>query len=221
MKLITEDYDDLESSVTQELNEATGKKDVFIEGVFAQANIKNRNGRVYPKPIMETQISNYITEYVQKNRAMGELNHPTTLAIDPDRVCHKVVDVKWLTEDDVWGKAKLTNTPKGNLVRNLVIDDGITLGVSTRGVGSVKSMNEGDVVQNDFFLKCWDVVTDPSAPSAFVNGLMEGKEWIFVDGILVEQEIETMQKEVDTLVRKNSFNADVLDDIFKRVIHKL
>lgn len=220
MKLITEDYDDLESIVAQELNEATGRKDVFIEGVFAQT-IKNRNGRVYPKPILEKQVANYKTEYVDKRRALGELNHPTTLTIDPDRVCHKVVDLKWLTEENVWGKAKLTNTPKGNLVRNLVIDDDVELGVSTRGVGSVKSMNEGDVVQNDYFLKCWDVVTDPSAPAAFVNGLMENKEWIFVDGILVEQEIEILQNEVDTLVRKRRFNSKTLDEIFNKVIHKL
>lgn len=220
MKLIVEDFDDISSRVDEQLNEKTGKKDVFIEGVFAQT-IKNRNGRIYPKKILEKQIDNYKTEYVDKRRALGELNHPTTLAIDPDRVCHKVVDVKWLTEEDVWGKAKLTNTPKGNLVRNLVIDDDVELGVSTRGVGSVKSMNEGDVVQNDYFLKCWDVVTDPSAPAAFVNGLMENKEWIFVDGILVEREIEDLKTEVDKLVRVNRFNDDTLDEIFSRIIHKL
>lgn len=221
MKLIIEDYDDIESNVIQELNEKTGKRDVFIEGIYAQATVKNRNGRVYPKKILQNQVTNYINEYVNKKRALGELNHPTTLAIDPDRVSHKVVDLKWLTEDDVWGKAKLTNTPKGNLVRNLVIDDDVSLGVSTRGVGSLKSMNEGDVVQGDYFLKCWDVVTDPSAPAAFVNGIMENKEWIFEDGILVEREIETIQKEVEKQVRKTSFNDEALATIFNKVIHNL
>ncbi len=211
MKLIIENFDNLKSSITEAMSE-TGRKDVYIEGVYAQT-ILNRNGRIYPKPILEGQVSKYITEQIQTNQAMGELNHPQSLSINPKEVCMKVEELKWVNEQDVWGKAKLTNTPNGNLVRNLVIDDGIQLGVSTRGIGSVKSMNEGDVIQNDFFLKCWDVVTDPSAPDAFVNGIMENKEWLFVDGILVEQEIESIQKQVDEAVRKNKLNTQAFFDL--------
>ena len=219
MKLIVEDFDTVESLVVEEAE--SGKKEVYIEGIFAQANLKNRNGRVYPKAIMEREVNKYITEYVSKHRAVGELNHPTTLNVDPERVCHKIVELKWLNENDVWGKSKLTHTPLGELVRNLVVEDGVVLGVSTRGVGTVKQMNEGNVVQNDFFLRCWDVVSDPSAPSAFVNGLMEGKEWIFENGILVEREIDQLQKEVDKAASKGKFGINFEREIFEKVISKL
>jgi hypothetical protein len=217
MKLIIEQYDDIKQSVSEALNEATGRKDVYIEGVYAQT-IKNRNGRIYPKPILEAQINAYMNDYVKTNKAMGELNHPNTLSINPKEVCIKVENLHLINEENVHGKAKLTNTPNGNLVRNLVIDDGIQLGVSTRGVGSVKHMREADIIQNDYFLKCWDVVTDPSAPDAFVNGIMESKEWLFVDGILIEQEIESLQKQVNKSVRQNKLNTAVLEEIFKKVL---
>jgi hypothetical protein len=218
MKLITELYEE----ITAQINESEdSRKDVYIEGVYAQAIIKNRNGRIYPKPILEKQVTVYEENYVSKNRAVGELNHPQSMSINPDRIAHKIVVLEWKNDSDLWGKSKLTNTPKGNLVRNLVIDDGIALGVSTRGAGTVKAMAEADVVQNDFYLKCWDIVTDPSAPAAFINGVMENKEWVFVDGILIEQEIEQLQNRVDSMVKKNRFNTASLDKIFKNVIQKL
>lgn len=141
--------------------------------------------------------------------------------INPDRICHKITELKWINENDVYGKAKLTHTPKGNLVRNLVIEDGVILGVSTRGLGSVKSMNEANIVQNDFRLICWDVVTDPSAPDAFVNGIMEGKEWIIEDGVLVEKDVEELQKKINKESAKVSLNKDRWNDIFNEVIRKL
>ena len=212
MKLIIEQYDDLKSSI----NESTesGRKDVYIEGVFAQT-ILNQNGRIYPKPILEAQVANYIKEQIKTGKSMGELNHPQSLSINPKEVCMKVEDLKWESSENVWGKAKLTNTPNGNLVRNLVIDDGIQMGVSTRGVGSVKSLSEGDVIQNDFFLKCWDVVTDPSAPDAFVNGIMENKEWIFVDGILTEAEIQSVKVDIDKQVRLNKLVTKEFFDLIR------
>jgi hypothetical protein len=220
MKLIVEDFDEnLETIIAED---TTGKKkDVYIEGVFAQANLKNRNRRVYPKPILEKQITQYTENYVKKNRALGELNHTNSASLNPDRVSHKITELNWITEDNVWGKAKLTHTPKGNLVRNLVVEDGVILGVSTRGLGSVKSMNESDVVQNDYRLICWDVVTDPSAPDAFVNGIMEGKEWIIEDGVLIERDLEELQDAVNKSVRKNQFNSDFLETVFNNVIQKL
>jgi hypothetical protein len=217
MKLITEDFDSTETIIS----EATDKKDVFIEGIYAQASVKNRNGRVYPKPILKNQIDLYTEQVINKNRALGELNHPQSASVNPDRVCQKILELKWMTENDVWGKAKLTHTPKGNLVRNLVIEDGVVLGVSTRGLGTVKTMNEGAVVQGDYRLICWDVVTDPSAPDAFVNGIMENKEWIIEDGILIERDLEQLQEEINKESRKVKLNVDAWGSIFEKVIQKL
>ena len=216
MKLIIEQFDSQKATITES---ESGRKDVYIEGTYAQTKL-NRNGRVYPKAILAKQVEKYLEEQVKTGKAMGELNHPQTLSVNPKEVCMKVEQLKWVSEEDVWGKAKLTNTPNGNLVRNLVVDDGITLGVSTRGVGSVITAEGIDVIQNDFFLKCWDVVTDPSAPDAFVNGVMESKEWLFVDGILVEREIASLQKEIDKAVVKNKLspaNMDAfMESLFKR-----
>jgi len=177
VKLIVEqNLDGIEYLV--EGTEPTSKK-YYIEGVFAQAGIKNRNGRIYAQPIMESAINNYINDYVKQKRALGELSHPTTPSVNLDRACHIVESLTW-RGSDVIGRARvLSETPMGKIVKNL-IDEGVKIGVSTRGMGSVKMNAEGiNEVQNDFSLRAIDVVYDPSAPAAFVNGIMEGTEWIF------------------------------------------
>ena len=184
MKLITELTEEV--SYVKE-NIGNGEKTYFIEGVFMQSDVKNRNGRVYPKNILGKECKRYITEYVEKGRAMGELNHPTGPTVNLDRVSHII---KELHEDgsNMVGKAKVLDTPMGRIVKNL-IDEGARLGVSTRGMGSLRSKNGYQEVQEDFMLAAIDIVADPSAPNAFVNGIMEGKEWVWDNGLLKEQQI--------------------------------
>jgi hypothetical protein len=183
MKLITETIEEV-AYLTENAN---GEKQHFIEGVFMQAEQKNKNGRVYPKPILVKEAQRYVTEYVNKNRALGELNHPTGPSVNLDRVSHKVT---WLYENnnDFYGKAKILDTPCGQIVKNLM-NEGIKLGVSTRGMGSLEKRGGVNVVKEDFMLAAIDIVADPSAPNAFVNGIMEGREWIWDNGILREQQI--------------------------------
>ena len=183
MKLITETIEEV-AYLTENTN---GEKQHFIEGVFMQAEQKNKNGRVYPKPILVKEAQRYVTEYVNKNRALGELNHPTGPSVNLDRVSHKVT---WLYENnnDFYGKAKILDTPCGQIVKNLM-SEGVKLGVSTRGMGSLEKRGGVNVVKEDFMLAAIDIVADPSAPNAFVNGIMEGREWIWDNGILKEQQI--------------------------------
>jgi len=183
MKLITETIEEV-AYLTENAN---GEKQHFIEGVFMQAETKNKNGRVYPKPILVKEAQRYVTEYVNKNRALGELNHPTGPSVNLDRVSHKVT---WLYENnnDFYGKAKILDTPCGQIVKNLM-NEGVKLGVSTRGMGSLEKRGGINVVKEDFMLAAIDIVADPSAPNAFVNGIMEGREWIWDNGILREQQI--------------------------------
>ena len=183
MKLITETIEEV-AYLTENAN---GEKQHFIEGVFMQAETKNKNGRVYPKPILVKEAQRYVTEYVNKNRALGELNHPTGPSVNLDRVSHKVT---WLYENnnDFYGKAKILDTPCGQIVKNLM-NEGVKLGVSTRGMGSLEKRGGVNVVKEDFMLAAIDIVADPSAPNAFVNGIMEGREWIWDNGILKEQQI--------------------------------
>jgi hypothetical protein len=183
MKLITETIEEV-AYLTENAN---GEKQHFIEGVFMQAEQKNKNGRVYPKPILVKEAQRYVTEYVNKNRALGELNHPTGPSVNLDRVSHKVT---WLYENnnDFYGKAKILDTPCGQIVKNLM-NEGVKLGVSTRGMGSLEKRGGINVVKEDFMLAAIDIVADPSAPNAFVNGIMEGREWIWDNGILKEQQI--------------------------------
>jgi hypothetical protein len=183
MKLITETIEEV-AYLTENAN---GEKQHFIEGVFMQAETKNKNGRVYPKPILMKEAQRYVTEYVNKNRALGELNHPTGPSVNLDRVSHKVT---WLYENnnDFYGKAKILDTPCGQIVKNLM-NEGVKLGVSTRGMGSLEKRGGINVVKEDFMLAAIDIVADPSAPNAFVNGIMEGREWIWDNGILREQQI--------------------------------
>ena len=195
MKLITEVYETLE--YLSEAN-ADGEKEFFIEGVFMQANQKNRNGRIYPTNVLEREVSRYNKEYVEKNRAFGELGHPQGPTINLERVSHMI---KSLTKegDNFIGKAKIMDSPYGNIVKNL-IKEGASLGVSSRGMGSLKAKNGINQVQDDFYLAtAADIVADPSAPDAFVEGIMEGVEWILDGGKWVEQFVEQSQKEIRTV----------------------
>ena len=189
MKLISE-YNEAKPLVESKDN---GKKDYFIEGVFMQADIKNRNGRVYPKEIMDKEVKRYIKEFVNEQRAFGELGHPEGPTINLDKVSHMITE---LNEDGTnWvGKAKILSTPNGEIVKNL-IDDGAKLGVSSRGLGSLEQKSDAQYVKSDFQLAtAGDIVADPSAPDAFVDGIMEGVEWIMDNGILKRQEMEDMRE---------------------------
>ena len=189
MKSISE-YNEAKPLVESKDN---GKKDYFIEGVFMQADIKNRNGRVYPKEIMDKEVKRYIKEFVNEQRAFGELGHPEGPTINLDKVSHMITE---LNEDGTnWvGKAKILSTPNGEIVKNL-IDDGAKLGVSSRGLGSLEQKSDAQYVKSDFQLAtAGDIVADPSAPDAFVDGIMEGVEWIMDNGILKRQEMESMRE---------------------------
>jgi len=205
MKLITELTEDVKYIKE---NIGNGEKTYFIEGVFMQSDVKNRNGRVYPQGILKKECGRYITEYVEKGRAMGELNHPTGPTVNLDRVSHII---KELHEDgrNVYGKAKVLDTPMGKIVKNL-IDEGAQLGVSTRGMGSLRPKNGYQEVQEDFMLAAIDIVADPSAPNAFVNGIMEGKEWVFEHGMWTERDREMAVKTI-----KNSSKRDLQENIVK------
>tara|TARA_R100001377_G_C3187749_1_gene109260 strand:+ start:142 stop:786 length:645 start_codon:yes stop_codon:yes gene_type:complete len=184
MKLITEMNDDVRLLI--EAN-SEGKKNYFIEGVFMQAETKNRNGRIYPMNVLEPKVNEYTENFISKNRALGELNHPKGPTVNLDRVSHIIKEMK-TDGHNFNGKAKIMDTPMGNIVKNLM-DEGARLGVSTRGMGSLKQQNGVNMVQPDFMLAAVDIVADPSAPDAFVDGIMEGKEWIWENGLLKEQEI--------------------------------
>jgi len=198
MKLITELTEDIK--YVKE-NVGNGEKNYFIEGIFMQSDVKNRNGRIYPKNTLAKETGRYITEYVNKGRALGELNHPTGPTVNLDRVSHIV---KELNEDgkNVYGKAKVLDTPMGKIVKNL-IDEGAQLGVSTRGMGSLKAKNGYQEVQEDFMLAAIDIVADPSAPNAFVNGIMEGKEWVFDNGIWEERQLQRAKNLIKKSSKKN------------------
>jgi hypothetical protein len=196
MKLITEMTEDVEFLTEKEEN---GEKHYFINGVFMQAEQKNRNGRVYPSSILMNEVKRYNSEYVNKNRALGELNHPQGPTVNLDRVSHMIKELN-SSGNDVVGKAKIMNTPMGKIVQNLMTE-GAKLGVSSRGMGSLKLNTEGiNEVQKDFLLSAIDIVADPSAPGAFVEGIMEGKEWIWDNGILKEKTIN----EYCQLIRKSN-----------------
>lgn len=171
-------------------------KNYYIEGVFMQSEIKNRNGRMYPKEMLQKEIQRYVTEYVDKKRAFGELGHPDGPTINLDRVSHMITGLKVEGEDFI-GKAKILSTPNGNIVKAL-IDEGARLGVSSRGMGSIRTEGHDiQVVQDDFYLAtAADIVADPSAPDAFVNGIMEGKEWVWQNGILLEKDVQELKKSI-------------------------
>lgn len=193
MKLIKEVTEEIK--YISELNEETGKKSHFIEGVFLQSNLKNRNGRMYPKEVMQKEVARYTKESIEKKRAYGELGHPEGPTVNLDRVSHMIVGLKE-DGDNYIGRAKILDTPMGRIVKEL-IDEGASLGVSSRGLGSLKERNGVNEVQEDFMLAtAADIVADPSAPDAYVQGIMENKEWTFVNGIWQEQELEESKSKI-------------------------
>jgi hypothetical protein len=215
MKLITE--------VTEQINvinEATesGKKEFFIEGPFLQAEKKNRNGRIYPMSVMEREVNRYVTEYVDKNRAYGELGHPSGPTINLERVSHMTKTLRKEGSDYI-GKAKIMDTPYGNIVKNLM-SEGATLGVSSRGMGSLKEKNGVMEVQDDFWLAtAADIVADPSAPDAFVRGIMEGKEWVWDNGVIKEMQVDKYRKTIQKTPAKDL--SEVQMRVFEDFISKL
>ncbi len=206
MKLITEEIEQVEVIVENR----NGKKNLFIEGVFLQGEIKNRNGRMYPMQTLAREVGRYNENFVEKGRALGELGHPDGPTVNLDRVSHKIVSLK---EDgnNFIGKAKILSTPMGKIASNL-LGEGVKLGVSSRGVGSLNKTNEGySVVGEDFTLAtAADIVADPSAPDAFVDGIMEGKDWVWDGGILRERIATKTYKRINTLVDQNKLDEKKL-----------
>ena len=196
MKLITEEVQKVKF-VTE--GKGSNKK-LYIEGVFLQGNIKNRNGRMYPVETLSREVGRYNESFIKKGRALGELGHPEGPTVNLDRVSHKIVSLAQ-EGNNFRGKAQLLNTPMGKIASSL-LDEGVMLGVSSRGIGSLRTTNEGyKVVGEDFMLAtAADIVADPSAPDAFVNGIMEGKEWIWEGGILREHFVDETKKRINTLV---------------------
>ena len=192
MKLITEHLDKLEYFTEAKDN---GEKNVFIKGVFMQAEQENRNNRIYPKAILEAACGKYVKEQVKTGRAVGELNHPEGPAINLDKVSHRITELNW-DGNDVVGKALILDTPMGKIVKGLV-EGGCKLGVSSRGMGTVEQKEGKTYVKSDFVLSTVDIVQDPSAPSAFVEGIMEGVEWIWENGLLKPQQIEEYETEIN------------------------
>ena len=195
MKLIREEIESVEFLVEQK----NGKKSMYIEGVFLQGNIKNRNGRMYPMETLRREVGRYNENHIQAGRALGELGHPDGPTVNLDRVSHKIISLKENGSNFI-GKAKLLNTPMGKIASSLV-EEGVKLGVSSRGIGSLKQTREGvNIVGDDFMLAtAADIVADPSAPDAFVEGIMEGKDWVWDGGILREKFAAKTYQEIDTL----------------------
>ena len=198
MKLITEQIEEVKF-LTEDNN---GKKNHYIQGVFLQGEIKNRNGRVYPIDILEREVGRYTTENISKNRALGELGHPEGPTVNLDRASHKIESLVREGNNYI-GKAKILDTPMGQIAKSL-LGEGVSLGVSSRGVGSLREMGGANYVRDDYQLAtAADIVADPSAPDAFVEGIMEGKEWVWDNGLLKEQEISSIKKGIDAATLYN------------------
>ena len=214
MKLITETIEKIEV-LTEEKN---GKKDYKIRGVFMQADIKNRNGRVYPVETLAKEVKRYTTEFIDKKRAFGELGHPDGPTVNLERVSHMITSLKPEGKNFI-GEAKVMDTPDGKIVKNL-IDEGAQLGVSSRGMGSIDRMNGRNVVGKDFYLAtAADIVADPSAPDAFVEGIMEGKEWVWDNGVLKAKSVEAYKEQIEKT--KRSELAQVKAQVFENFLSKL
>lgn len=214
MKLITEYTQNDIEFVTEAKNDGTKK--YCIEGIFAQSEAKNRNGRVYPKKIMESAVNKYITEQVSQGRAVGELNHPEGPTVNLDKVSHLITSLTF-EGNDVVGKASILNTPNGKIVQGL-LDGGVKLGVSTRGMGSLERGNGGMVVK-EYMLNTIDIVQDPSAHGAFVNGIMEGVDWVWNNGIIERREIERMETEIMNAGRTHSSDVQIRE--FKNFLSQI
>jgi hypothetical protein len=196
MRLITENIEDIQI-LTEEQD---GKQHLYIEGVFLQSEIKNRNGRIYPFSVLEKEVGRYNEEYVTKGRALGELGHPDGPTVNLDRVSHRITSLK-AEGKNFMGKARILETPMGNIAKSL-LGEGVKLGVSSRGMGSIDRQESASYVMDDFMLAtAADIVADPSAPDAFVNGIMEGKEWVWDNGLLKEKHIAEMKAEIDNSSR--------------------
>ena len=198
MKLITETIENVEV-----ITEGKGDdKKLYIEGVFLQSEIKNRNGRMYPFSVLEKEVERYNEEYVKTSRALGELGHPDGPTVNLDRVSHRITSLR-AEGNNFIGKAQILNTPNGNIAKAL-LEEGVKLGVSSRGMGSIDKREDCGVVMDDFMLAtAADIVADPSAPDAFVNGIMEGKEWAWDNGILKETQVAKYQRYMDDATRQN------------------
>ena len=208
MKLIREEIESVKFLVE---TTKSGKKSLYIEGVFLQGEIKNRNGRMYPMETLRREVNRYNEAHVQAGRALGELGHPDGPTVNLDRVSHKIVSLKESGSNFI-GKAKILNTPMGNIASSL-IGEGVKLGVSSRGIGSLKPTREGvNIVGDDFMLAtAADIVADPSAPDAFVEGIMEGKDWVWDGGILREKLAEKTYKQINTLATQKQLDEKKLD----------
>jgi len=206
MKLIREEVESVEFIVEQK----NGKKSMYIEGVFLQGNIKNRNGRMYPMETLRREVGRYNENHVQSGRALGELGHPDGPTVNLDRVSHKIISLRESGSNFI-GKAKILSTPMGKIASSL-IEEGVKLGVSSRGIGSLKQTREGvNIVGDDFMLAtAADIVADPSAPDAFVEGIMEGKDWVWDGGILREKYAEKTYKQINTLVDQKQLDEQKL-----------
>ena len=216
MKLIREEIESVEFLVEQK----NGKKSMYIEGVFLQGDIQNRNGRMYPIATLRKEVSRYNENHIQTGRALGELGHPDGPTVNLDRVSHKIVSLKESGSNFI-GKAKILGTPMGKIATSL-IEEGVKLGVSSRGIGSLKPTREGvNVVSDDFMLStAADIVADPSAPDAFVEGIMEGKEWVWDGGVLRERSAAKAYKEINTLVTQKQLDEKKLD-VFNNFLNSL
>jgi hypothetical protein len=215
MKLITEVVEDIQY-LTEQNDE--GEKSYYIEGIFMQAEKPNRNGRIYPKEVLEKEVNRYNKEYVKKNRAYGELGHPQGPTINLERMSHLIKEIK-VDGNNFIGRAKIMDSPYGNIVKNL-IKEGASLGVSSRGMGSLKRKNGINEVQKDFYLAtAADIVADPSAPDAFVNGIMEDVEWIYENGVWSYKELESAKKEIHETSKVNIEDKKI--QIFEKFINNL
>ena len=216
MKLISEHFRDDVEYITEEKED--GKKNYKLKGVFLQSEIKNRNGRVYPFEVLDKEVQRYNKEFIEKNRAYGELGHPEGPTVNLDKVSHMVTSLEPDGKNFI-GEAKVMSTPMGNIVKN-IMDDGGKLAVSSRGMGSLTKKGGANYVNNDFYLAtAADIVADPSAPNAFVQGIMEGKEWIWNNGLLQEQEVADIKDEMERNVRSRNANYQAL--AFAKFLKKL
>ena len=214
MKLITEEISNAEYIVEQK----NGKKNYSIKGIFMQSDVKNRNGRVYPKEILQKEVFRYNREFINKSRAFGELGHPDGPTVNLERVSH-MIKALYPEGANFIGEARILDTPYGKIVKSL-IDEGASLGVSSRGMGTLANVGGANVVKDDFYLAtAADIVADPSAPEAYVEGIMEGKEWVWNNGILKEQEVEELKLQAESKERiaRAEKNAQVFESFLKKL----
>ena len=217
LKLISEHIEQ-DTDYLIEQDEKTGNKNYKIKGIFMQADIKNRNGRIYPMEVLQKEVKRYNKEYINQKRAFGELGHPDGPTVNLERASHMITDL-YPDGKNFIGEAKILSTPMGEIVKSLM-DDGAKLGVSSRGMGSLDQKNGANYVRNDFYLAtAADIVADPSAPNAFVEGIMEGKEWVWNNGLIKEADIAQMKDNIEENHAKRNPNADALE--FAKFLQKL